>query len=139
MVWYFTGVNIMKRTIHDLLEIWNFSFRVETYFTPLHNILNTWREISYFLAARYYTEVTCFYSHWEPSRASAPCALGTRAFKFQRICGSAGEYICEFSINWPVFSATMLCFKHKEQCFIRAGIFSQWQKTCCKCFGTFKS
>ena len=41
MVWYFTGVNIMKRTLHGLLEILNFSFRVEKYFTPLHNILNT--------------------------------------------------------------------------------------------------
>ena len=33
------------------------------------------------------------YSHWEPSRASATCALGTRAFKFQRICESAEELV----------------------------------------------
>ena len=33
------------------------------------------------------------YSYWEPSRASATCALGTRAFKFQRICESAEELV----------------------------------------------
>ena len=33
------------------------------------------------------------YSHWEPSRTNAPCARGTRALKFRRICGSAGELV----------------------------------------------
>ena len=33
------------------------------------------------------------YSHWEPSRANATCALGTPAFKFQRICESAEELV----------------------------------------------
>ena len=33
------------------------------------------------------------YSNWGPSRTNAPCARGTRAFKFQRICGSAGELV----------------------------------------------
>ena len=46
-----------------------------------------------------------YYSYRVPSRTDAPCARGTCAFKFPRICGSAGTscaYICDFSINWPV-------------------------------------
>ena len=31
------------------------------------------------------------YSYRVPSRTNAPCARGTRAFKFRRICGSAGN------------------------------------------------
>ena len=31
------------------------------------------------------------YSYWVPSRTNAPSARGTRAFKFPRICGSAGN------------------------------------------------
>ena len=33
MVWHFTGVYIINRTLHDRLEIRNFSSRVEKYFT----------------------------------------------------------------------------------------------------------
>ena len=33
MVWYFIGVYIINRTLHGDLEIWNFSSRVEKYFT----------------------------------------------------------------------------------------------------------
>ena len=33
MVWYFIGVYIINRTLHGLLEIRNFSLRVEKYFT----------------------------------------------------------------------------------------------------------
>ena len=39
------------------------------------------------------------YSHWEPSRASAPCALGTRAFKFHRICGSAKKLVVHIFVS----------------------------------------
>ena len=39
------------------------------------------------------------YSHFEPSRASAPCALGTRAFKFQRICGSAKKLVVHIFVS----------------------------------------
>ena len=39
------------------------------------------------------------YSDWQPSRASAPCALGTRAFKFQRICGSAEELVVHMFVS----------------------------------------
>ena len=33
MVWHFIGVYIINRTLHDRLEIRNFSSRVEKYFT----------------------------------------------------------------------------------------------------------
>ena len=33
MVWHFIGVYIINRTLHDRLEIQNFSSRVEKYFT----------------------------------------------------------------------------------------------------------
>ena len=33
MVWHFIGVYIINRTLHDCLEIRNFSSRVEKYFT----------------------------------------------------------------------------------------------------------
>ena len=33
MVWYFSGVYIINRTLHGRLEIRNFSSRVENYFT----------------------------------------------------------------------------------------------------------
>ena len=33
MVWYYIGVYIINRTLHGLLEIRNFSLRVEKYFT----------------------------------------------------------------------------------------------------------
>ena len=36
MVWHFIGVYIINRTLHDRLEIRNFSSRVEKYFTRLH-------------------------------------------------------------------------------------------------------
>ena len=57
------------------------------------------------------------YSHWEPSRASAPCALGTRAFKFQRICGSAGELFVHIfvSLVWiDLFSCCLSLFSLKR-------------------------
>ena len=33
------------------------------------------------------------------SRASARCALGTRALKFQHICGSAGELVVHIFVS----------------------------------------
>ena len=39
------------------------------------------------------------YSDWEPSRASGPCALGTCAFKFQHICGSAEELVVHIFVS----------------------------------------
>ena len=33
MIWNFIGVYIINRTLHSRLEIQNFSFRVEKYFT----------------------------------------------------------------------------------------------------------
>ena len=38
MVWHFIGVYIINRTLHDRLEIRNFSSRVEKYFTSERNI-----------------------------------------------------------------------------------------------------
>ena len=38
LTWYFIGVYIINRTLHDCLEIRNFSSRVEKYFTRLRNI-----------------------------------------------------------------------------------------------------
>ena len=35
MVWHFIGVYIINRTLHDRLEIRNFSSRVEKYFSTL--------------------------------------------------------------------------------------------------------
>ena len=47
MVGYFIGIYIINRTLHDRLEIRNFSSRVEKYFTSER----TRREISYLRAA----------------------------------------------------------------------------------------
>ena len=37
MVWHFIGVYIINRTLHDRLEIRNFSSSVEKYFTSEHS------------------------------------------------------------------------------------------------------
>ena len=39
------------------------------------------------------------YSHWGPSSTNAPCARGTRAFKFPRICGSAGILVVHIFVS----------------------------------------
>ena len=39
------------------------------------------------------------YSHWGLSRTNAPCACGTRAFKFRHICGSAGELVLHIFVG----------------------------------------
>ena len=56
MVWYFIGVYIINRTLHDHLEIQNFSLSVEKIFhlfaaLTLEIFFNTQREISYLHAA----------------------------------------------------------------------------------------
>ena len=39
MVWHFTGIYIINRTLHDRLEIRNLSSRVEKYFSTLEEKL----------------------------------------------------------------------------------------------------
>ena len=56
MVWYFIGVYIINGTLHDRLEIQNFSSRVEKIFYSFaaltrEIIFNTRREISYLRTA----------------------------------------------------------------------------------------
>ena len=51
MVWYYIGVSIINRTLHDHLEIQNFSSCVKKYFIILfasltHEIFHTQREIA---------------------------------------------------------------------------------------------
>ena len=48
MVGYFIGVNIVNRTLHDLLEIPNFSLCVEKYFTS-----ECGEEVKLFLIAQF--------------------------------------------------------------------------------------
>ena len=74
-----------------------------------HSIVGTCREFT----------GTCFnfYSHWEPARASAPCALGTCAFKFQRICGFAGELVVHIFLSFvyiDLFSCCLSLFSLKR-------------------------
>ena len=55
MVWHFIGVYIINRTLHDRLEIRNFSFRVEKYFTrSLRSLVKYFStlEEKFFISAR---------------------------------------------------------------------------------------
>ena len=65
-----------------------------------HHISLIHREVHKILQHVYFLQVVInIYSHWKPSHASAPCALGTHAFKFQRICGSAGELVVHIFVS----------------------------------------
>ena len=91
MVWHFIGVYIINRTLHDRLEIRNFSSRVEKYFSTL--------EEKFRISARPCNILYLFLLYRAPVDTS-PVTEGVTLFKYQLLLLIREKFLRKNSFEW---------------------------------------
>ena len=102
MVWHFIGVYIINRTLHDRLEIRNFSSRVEKYFTrSLRSLVKYFSilEEKFRISARPCNILYLFLLYRAPVDTS-PVTEGVTLFKYQLLLLIREKFLRKNSFEW---------------------------------------